>query len=180
MQLNDDQIQRLADRILQKLQTQSFITTKVPVGQIVEAIVAVLEKHRSDARALDAETSKVMDQYAAQMSSGEIDPQRMRSMIRKQVADKLKFVLDPEEQVTHISHLVHDRIYNDDLVDYNEEEKALRAIKSTLDLTLRAEDILDDKVRDKIRSLKRGVQEGSPEWDILYRKYMDEELNKLG
>ena len=120
-----------------------------------------------------------MEQYAPQISSGEVDPQRMYGMIRRQVADKLKFELDPEEQINHVAHLIHDKIYQDDVIDYIDEAKALRSIKQTLNETLRAEDALDDKVRQKIGSLQRDVPERSPEWEVLYRKYMDEELNKL-
>ena len=39
-------------------------------------------------------------------------------------------------------------------------------------------DILNDKVRKKIASLSRNVPLGSPEWDILYRKYYEEESRK--
>jgi hypothetical protein len=35
-------------------------------------------------------------------------------------------------------------------------------------------------VRRKIASLKRGVVEGSGEWQILYRRYREEELRKKG
>ena len=38
---------------------------------------------------------------------------------------------------------------------------------------------LDGEVREKITSIKRGVLEGSAEYEILYRQYFTEELNKL-
>ena len=41
-------------------------------------------------------------------------------------------------------------------------------------------DAVDAAVRRKIASLKRGVVEGSAEWNILYRRYRDEELRKKG
>jgi len=44
----------------------------------------------------------------------------------------------------------------------------------------RAQDQIDDEVRNKIASLKRGVQEGSREWDILYKKYYEEEAQRKG
>jgi hypothetical protein len=40
------------------------------------------------------------------------------------------------------------------------------------------EDRLDEVVRQKIQSLSRRVAPGSREWDVLYRKYMEEELRK--
>ena len=33
---------------------------------------------------------------------------------------------------------------------------------------------------DKIKSQKKPIEEGSREWEILYRKYYNEELAKIG
>ncbi|MGH7905243.1 MAG: DUF507 family protein [Candidatus Binataceae bacterium] len=41
-------------------------------------------------------------------------------------------------------------------------------------------DAIDSAVKRKISSLKRGVVEGSAEWNILYRRYREEELRKKG
>jgi uncharacterized protein len=41
-------------------------------------------------------------------------------------------------------------------------------------------DAVDEIVRRKIISLKRGVVEGSSEWNILFRRYREEELRKKG
>ena len=39
---------------------------------------------------------------------------------------------------------------------------------------------IDQSARQKIESQKRTILEGSQEWDILYRKYYNEEVKKLG
>jgi hypothetical protein len=44
----------------------------------------------------------------------------------------------------------------------------------------KGEDAADQAARRKIASLKRGVVEGSPEWNILFRRYREEELRKKG
>ena len=41
-------------------------------------------------------------------------------------------------------------------------------------------DQIDAVVRRKIASLRRGVVEGSSEWQILYRRYREEEQRKKG
>jgi hypothetical protein len=41
-------------------------------------------------------------------------------------------------------------------------------------------DVLDAAVRRKIASLRRGVVEGTAEWNLLYKRYRDEELRKKG
>ena len=83
-----------------------------------------------------------------------------------------------EERVSHLSHLVWDALYNDDLVDYPDDEEALKTIKRTMTDYLKTDDQIDDLARHKILSQKRGIQEGSREWDILYRKYYEEEAQK--
>jgi hypothetical protein len=83
-----------------------------------------------------------------------------------------------EERLSHISHLIWDAIYNDDLVDYPDDEEALKCIKKTMLDYFKIADEIDDVVRAKISSLKRGVQEGSREWEILYLKYFEEEAQR--
>lgn len=85
-----------------------------------------------------------------------------------------------EDRQTHWAHLLVDGVYNDDLVDFNDEDQALRAAKRAIVEFVKEEAELDSKARAKVSSLKRGVVEGSPEWDILYRKYYEEERNRRG
>ena len=83
-----------------------------------------------------------------------------------------------EERISHLAHLVWDALYDEDLVDYPNDEDALKTIKRAMIDYLKTDDQIDDLARQKISSQKRGIQEGSREWDILYRKYYEEEANK--
>jgi len=83
-----------------------------------------------------------------------------------------------DDRISHICHLIWDAIYDDDLVDYTNDDEALRCIRKTVTEYLRTDDQIDDLARQKISSQKKGIQEGSREWDILYRKYYEEEAQK--
>lgn len=85
-----------------------------------------------------------------------------------------------EERVSHLARLVVDGIWNDDLVDYTDDDAALRAAKKGLSDFMGELDDVDQMVKAKVASLKRGVVEGSPEWDILYAKYFEEEMQRRG
>lgn len=85
-----------------------------------------------------------------------------------------------DDRLSHLAHLIHDRLYQDEDVDYVDEDKALREIKKRLIDYFKVEEAADNMVREKIASLKKGVYEGSREWEILYRKYLEEELAKRG
>ncbi len=84
-----------------------------------------------------------------------------------------------EDRISHLSHLVLDALVRNRNVDaLLPEEKLLREIKRTITAELQFEDEADDAARRTIQSLSRRVPEGSPEWDVLYRKYREEELRR--
>lgn len=85
-----------------------------------------------------------------------------------------------EDRLAHLARLVVDGIWNDDLVDYSDDDAALRAGKRGLNLFVKDLEDIDKTVRVKVASLKRGVVEGSPEWDVMYGKYFEEEMQRRG
>lgn len=85
-----------------------------------------------------------------------------------------------EERLVHFARLVVDVLYDDDLVDYSDDDMALRFAKKAANQWAKEETNLDQTVRDKLNSLKRNLVEGSSEWDIMYRKYYEEEMNRRG
>lgn len=85
-----------------------------------------------------------------------------------------------DDRISQVAHLIHGRLGRDRLVDYTDADKAHRSIKKSLIDYLKVEEEADQAAREKVLSLKRGVLEGSREWEILYRKYVEEELAKRG
>lgn len=83
-----------------------------------------------------------------------------------------------ENRISHLAHLIVDGLWKEDLADFPNEGRALAETKRMLHDFFHEEDRLDEVVRKKIESLSRGVPIGSREWDILYRKYREEELRK--
>jgi uncharacterized protein len=53
-------------------------------------------------------------------------------------------------------------------------------VRGILELLLAGEEKLDKAARQKIESQRRIIPEGTPEWNILYHKYYNEEVKKLG
>ena len=82
-----------------------------------------------------------------------------------------------DSRVSHLAHLILDSLWKEDLADFPNEARALAETKSVL-REFFSEDELDEIVRAKIRSLSRAVPAGSREWDVLFRKYREEEMRK--
>jgi hypothetical protein len=84
-----------------------------------------------------------------------------------------------EDRISHLSHLILDKLVQDRTVDVLQpEEKLLREIKRTINDELKFEDDADEAARRMIQSLSRKVPEGSREWDVLYRKYFEDEMHR--
>jgi uncharacterized protein len=58
------------------------------------------------------------------------------------------------------------------------ERAALVEAKRILSEHFQRDDKTDEMVRRKIASLSRQVPQGSAEWEILYRRYFEEETRK--
>ncbi len=83
-----------------------------------------------------------------------------------------------ESRISHLSHLILEGIKIGKFADFPNESRALLVTKQVLLDFFQQEDLIDERVRQKIQSLSRHVPPGSREWDILYRKYFEEECRK--
>ncbi len=86
-----------------------------------------------------------------------------------------------DEKVTHLSHVLLKGLLERKLVALKgEEAQARKVIKRVVGAELKAGEQIDAAVRKKLESYSRKIVEGSPEWEILYRKFYQEEENKRG
>jgi hypothetical protein len=85
------------------------------------------------------------------------------------------------DKVNKLAHAVTDALAEMDNVDFVEDRNTIRLeVRRLIEEFLNQEAKIDASARQKIESQKRTILEGSQEWDILYRKYYNEEVKKLG
>ena len=85
------------------------------------------------------------------------------------------------DKVNKVAHVVTDTLAELTDVDFVEDRNSIRLeVRKILEDLLMQEARIDQAARQKIDSQKRTILEGSQEWDILYRKYYNEEVKKLG
>jgi hypothetical protein len=85
------------------------------------------------------------------------------------------------DKVNKLAHTVADSLAELNDVEFLEDRNTIRMeARRILEELLAAEERIDLAARQKIESQKRTIMEGSQEWDILYRKYYNEEVKKLG
>jgi uncharacterized protein len=85
------------------------------------------------------------------------------------------------DKVNVLARAVTDALKTVDEVEFIEDPNTIRQeTRKILEGLLMSEAKIDQSARLKIESQKRTILEGSQEWDILYRKYYNEEVKKLG
>jgi hypothetical protein len=84
------------------------------------------------------------------------------------------------ERCVHLSHRVIDAIEDDDRFDIKREPNEIRLkVLQILEFEMVKQDQIEETVRHRITSQKREIPMGSPEWDVLFRKYYEEEVAKI-
>ncbi|MGQ9569715.1 MAG: DUF507 family protein [Thermodesulfovibrionales bacterium] len=86
-----------------------------------------------------------------------------------------------EDKVSHLSHVLFKGLTGKKLIEPIEEEGKVRAeIKRVIIGELKTGEEIDAIVRKKLLSFSRKIAEGSPEWEVLYKKFFKEEEIKRG
>jgi hypothetical protein len=85
------------------------------------------------------------------------------------------------DKLNKLAHTVADTLAEIDQVGFLEDRNTIRQeARKALEVLLTEEAKIDAVARQKIANQRKIILEGSQEWDILYRKYYNEEVRKLG
>ena len=85
------------------------------------------------------------------------------------------------DKLNKLAHTVADSLAEIDAVGFLEDRNTIRQeARKALTALLTQEAGIDEAARKKIESQRKIILEGSQEWEILYRKYYNDEVRKLG
>ena len=82
-------------------------------------------------------------------------------------------------KINHVTNLLMQHLRTNPQVEFFSDDSEIRMeIVRIISEELKDDEVIDVEVRRKIESQRRDIPEGSEEWDILYRRYYDEEMVK--
>ena len=85
------------------------------------------------------------------------------------------------DKLNKLAHVVADTLAETEECEFLEDRNTIRqTARAILEKLLTEELRIDQAARLKIASQRKIIPEGSQEWDILYRKYYNDEVKKLG
>lgn len=85
-----------------------------------------------------------------------------------------------ENRASHLSHLIREDLKKENLVACTDEMKLLQSIKEGVQSFIKTHNEVDRLARQQISSQKKNIPEGSMEWEVLYSRFYEQELQRKG
>jgi hypothetical protein len=180
----------LSREVVKKLSPHSLETADPRVT--AETVAAIITDELQVEDRLNDEVRDILSQYSDYMRREGVSYQEMfrrikntliaqRKVIRaagRDTGDQMKLSRD---KVIDISHKIVSGLRRSREVRLKQDpnEVRLELVRRLTEL-LQTEEKVDRAARQKVRSHKREIPEGSEEWDLLMKRYYAEELRKLG
>ncbi len=160
--------------------------------RVIELVSTLITDELNAEDALNDEVRDLLEQYSDYMRKEGVSYQDMFRKIKSTMITQRKIVKAAgrdtgdamklsRDKVTDISHklITAMRKSRDLRLKKDQNEVRLDIVKAFTDILV-VEEKADRASRDKVRSLKKDIPEGSEEWDILQKRYYSEELKKFG
>jgi len=180
----------LSRQIVRRL-TPGTVETHSP-DNVAELVSSVITEELNAEDKLNDEVREKLEEYSDYMRKEGISYQDMfrkakhalvqqRKIVRasgRDTGDQMKLSRD---KINDISHKLIGAIRKsrDVRLKKDQNDARLEIVKAFTEI-LQVEEKADRASRDKVRSVKRDIPEGSEEWDILQKRYYAEELKKFG
>ena len=86
-----------------------------------------------------------------------------------------------DEKIRPLSHVIYKGLLDKGAITPLTDDNLIRReIKRVITEEVKIAKDIDASVQQKLRSYSKKIYEGSPEWEILYQKFFDEEAAKKG
>ena len=180
----------LSRQIVRRL-SPGTIETHTP-EKVTELVYAVISDELEAEDKLNDEVREILEQYSDYMRREGVSYQEMfrkakntmvqqRKIVRASGRDTGDAMKLSRDKITDISHklIVALRKSRDLRMKKDQNDARLEIVKAFTEI-LQVEEKADRAARDKVRSIKRDISEGSEEWDILQKRYYADELKKFG
>jgi hypothetical protein len=180
----------LSRQIVRRL-NPGTIETHTP-EKVIEIVNTLIYDELDAEDKLNDEVREILEQYSDYMRREGVSYQEMFRKAKNTLIQQRKIVKAAgrdtgdamklsRDKITDISHklIVVLKKSRDLRMKKDMNDARLEIVKAFTEI-LQVEEKADRAARDKVRSIKRDISEGSEEWDILQKRYYAEELKKFG
>jgi len=85
-----------------------------------------------------------------------------------------------ENRANHLAHLIREELKKKNAVSSNDDLQLLQKIKKGVNSFVAVHEEVDRLARAQISNQKKNIGEGSMEWEVLYGRFYEQELQRKG
>ncbi len=85
-----------------------------------------------------------------------------------------------ELRANHLAHLIRDSLKKQNIVTGGDDLILLQAAKVGVNEFIKVHNEVDRLARAQISNQKKSIEEGSLEWEVLYGRFYEQELQRKG
>ena len=190
MLLARDLVAYISRQLVRRLAPKSIDAANPPV--LTELITQIITEDLEQEDNLNDEVRDLLSQYSDYMRQESISYQEMFRRIKTQMVREKKIIRASgretndgmklsRDKITDLSHQIVAALKKSRDVRVKQADNDVRlAVVQGITEVLVAEEKAEKDARNKIRTQKKEIPEGSEEWELLHKKYYAEELRKLG
>ncbi|AQW80643.1 DUF507 family protein [Campylobacter pinnipediorum] len=171
----------IARKIAIDLLNSKFVTLNAGIEPIAEIAQDILTQDVKKEKALEEKVNELLESNEDEMDLMQIDRKNMFWLVKKKLASEFDVILSFEDRYSNVAHIILDALLDDVLIEYNVSENRVKnIIYNSIDEYLKIYEKIEDDVLDKIENYKRKLIPGSEEYDLVFEKLYQDELQKRG
>lgn len=180
MRLPERLVERIINKLVSELLTKKYIEVE-DVDVFKKQLLAIFKEADEEERNLDEKAKEILKEQMSYMEKENIDYRTAYRTVRAKLAEEMKIEIKPRERMNQITNRIRDLIKNDPDIEIFEDLPQIRkVISSILIEAAKEEEEIEKEVRMRIKSYSKKIVEGTPEWNILYRRIYQDTLKQRG
>ncbi|NPA32795.1 MAG: DUF507 family protein [Aquificae bacterium] len=181
MRLPERLVEAIGESIVEELANREKILELEDPFLFKRKIVKIFKEAEEEEKQLEERAKEVLKQNIDILEKENIDYRTAFLAVKRKLAEEMNINIDRRERLNQIINRIMELIMTDDTVEIYEDPPVIRRkIRELVMGAVKIEEEIEREVRRRIRKYSRDILEGSPEWNILWRRIYEDELKKRG
>ncbi len=171
----------IANKISIDILNSKFVDITSNIDDIKRVATAIIEKDIKKEMALEERVREILEDNEDEIEFMKIDQKQLFFMAKKRLAQEFSFIIEREERYNDVAHQILDVLLNEDIIDFRVSENRVKnLIYKAIDGYLKGFEDIEELVLKRIDNYKRKLVPGTEEYELVFQKLYEDELNKRG
>lgn len=179
MRLKPQHAPFIATQITLELSRTTFVQIKSTIDNITKMITNIVQNDMKMEMSLENQARAILEENQEKIEYEQIDEKILFNKIKKQLAKDNNFILEKKERYSNLAHDILDELIEESCIECLVNENVVKNIisKAFSDYE-ELQEVAYSKTIDKIKNYKRKLIPGSDEYELIFSRMYEEELNK--